>query len=182
VQSTNDIDALTDDSFDDPPESHGCRPPLWAIIGLLIIMVGALFLGIQLFRVLFGLVFPEDPPIPPNAVETSHESVYYGVDDWRYETELNPCELARFYEDEGAVCVIQEGLCADESYHSPGYTIESVATCSGRKNFAGFGMLYDLTIGIHSRRGADEQTYFNIRRETLWGGPPRPTSTPGASE
>jgi hypothetical protein len=159
---------LTPEFDDDAPE--GCRPPLWSILVALVVLIGAVILGVRVAAVLFGLVFPPDPPRPPDRVELSHTSPEYGVNDWRYETPATPCEVIAFYEDAGSTCVQMGDFCADGRYTPPTFAVETLAECTGVEPFSIFALRWTAT--IDPRYGGDVTTTFRLFSEVLWGGPP----------
>ena len=152
-------------------------PPLW-VIGLAVVaIVIALVIGLQVFRALYGLVFPPDPPLPDEITELSHNNKGHGYDEWSYASPLNACELTTFYIEQGSNCVITEGMCTDDRYQSPGYSLESAATCYGTATYSVFGLRWEVIISTKWSQDGDSTT-FELERETLWAGPaPIATST-----
>jgi hypothetical protein len=162
----------------EPPEDPGEGVPLLLLLLALVVVVLALIIGVQVFRVVAGLIAPADAPLPAQVTEIEHENLAYGTDQWRYTTPLNPCEVVAFYEEEGSTCTVREGLCEDTQYISPSFSVERAASCTGLGSFSVFGVRWDVVIGT-TYSGGEDATYFDLLRETLWSGPPPPaTSTP----
>ena len=156
-------------------------PPLWLIVLGLVALVGAVFVGVPVLRALSGLVFPADPPLPPNVTEISHDNIAHGYDRWRYTTDQTVCDVAEFYIDAGGICTTPAGMCVDGDYNSLGYGIENIATCYGTGEFSIFGLRWELTMDIIRTRDG-EFTEFEIEREALWSGPaPIATSIPSSA-
>ena len=156
----------------------GCRPPAWALVLIIAIVVAAAYLAIQVFGVLMGVVFPDKPPLPAGAVETSHESISYGSDRWRYDVDADPCTLVDFYQSEGATCLIQGDYCESGQFEPLGRSQPEIASCAGKTEFSIFAMRYTVDIGVRFHRDVGEDIYLDVERETLWGGAAPPTSTP----
>jgi len=167
----------------DPPtdsDERGRSVPIWLIGVAVAALVVAIVVAVPIFRALSGLVFPADPPLPPDVTELAHDNIAHGYDRWRYETDQNVCEVATFYEAAGGTCTTADGMCVDGQYNSLGYGIEDIATCYGTDTFSIFGLRWELTMDIIDRREG-EFTAFELERETLWAGPaPVATSTPPA--
>ncbi|MFW5771772.1 MAG: hypothetical protein ACOCZH_00510, partial [Phototrophicaceae bacterium] len=115
-----------------PPDDQpaGCSPPLLVILLGLALVIAALALALDVFGVVSALVFPADPPLPDGLARVEHQRQAHGLDEWTYEsTTLNPCAAAAFFRDEGGICVVDDALCSDLTYHSPGHSVEVIAEC-----------------------------------------------------
>jgi hypothetical protein len=172
---------VTGDGSDTPPESQKVQtawsPPLPLIIVALIVLGFSLVVGVQLFGVLFALVFPPDAPVPPRAVQVEYENLAHGKDRWRYELALDPCEVAAFYESHNSTCVFAEAMCSPAGYVSLGYRRYDAAYCIGTSSYSIFGLRWEVLVETRFRDGA-EITILELDREVLWGGIPQATSTP----
>lgn len=155
----------------------GCRPPLWLILLAFGVVVLAVVIGLQVFGVLYGLLFPPDAPRPDDVVRLAHETIDTQVYEWRYETGLDPCALIAFYEAEGSTCSVVSGACQAGRYVPPLYEVDAFAHCEGVQTFSVFALRWRVTIEP-VYRAAPEGSTFTLLSEVLWGGAPRPTSTP----
>jgi hypothetical protein len=171
------MDAVT------PPEAPQTRRSRFALlVGLLGLaaLAMAIFIGTRVLGVLYGIVSPPLPPVPPAAEEVSYTSIGYGVDEWVYNVELPPCELVAFYEAQGGTCRILPYQCG--SMFAPEDTNpldEMVARCGGSIRFSIFVMDWRVFL---SERG--DGAKVELSREVNWiGTEPRPlpdeTDEPG---
>jgi hypothetical protein len=137
----------------------------------------AVFVGIRVIGVLYGIVLPPQPPRPPNLTELTHESAAYGVDDWSYSTSQDACQVARFYESNGGNCTFSPQTCSagfiDSSIISPE---SNVAQCSGSIEFSIFAMKWEAIIAAGYRDG--NPTHFKLSREIFWTGEVPPPMFP----
>lgn len=164
-------------------EAGGCRPPLLAVLAALGLLIGALVIALDVLGVISALVFPAHPPLPDGLTTVAHERQAHGLDVWIYESAaLNPCAAAAFFREAGGACVVEAGLCDDQTYNSPGHSIEQVAECQRVEPFSVFGLRWQVVIGTRYSRRAEvsDTTVLRMRREVLWGGLPPATSTPPA--
>lgn len=147
----------------------GCSPLL--VVAALFLLAGAVYVGVQVLGVLYGIVLPPQPPRPSNAVETRHESIAYGVDRWEYTVPINACEIVQFYEADGAVCIVERSQCGREG--SEIVEGSALARCSGNTSFSIFNMRWSAAIfpvDANSSR-------LEINREIYWIGT-GPAATP----
>lgn len=127
----------------------GCRPPLWLILLAGVVVILSAYLGLQIFGVLYGIIFPPDAPHPDDVVELSHTGGDYGYDEWEYEVpSLNPCELIAFYEAEGSTCTIDAGSCDGTTYTPPVYAEPHFAICTGIEEFSIFALRWEATLEV----------------------------------
>ena len=151
------------------------------MLAVLALVIVALVLALDVFGVVSALVFPADPPLPNGLTLVEHERLAHGLDEWTYEsTTLNPCQAAAFFAQAGGTCTIDDALCRDQTYNSPGHSVEVVAECQRVEPFSAFGLRWQATIATRYSRSAEVQdtTVLHIAREILWGGMPPVTSTP----
>lgn len=137
---------------------------LLAAVGL----VAAAYVGVQLFGIIYGLIFPPEAPVPSDALLIEHENFAYGVDEWLYGTQTTACDLVTFYLENGANCRLTPGQCGTGVTSPLGQTIQNVATCRGRETFSIFEMAWETTIAAGYRTG--DPTRFRVRREVFWIG------------
>ncbi|GAB4508507.1 MAG: hypothetical protein OHK0046_01160 [Anaerolineae bacterium] len=147
------------------------------LVALVVGVVLSLVFGLQLFRVVSGLVFPPEPPTPPGLTLSVHENLDHGVDEWVYSSAaLSPCEIVAFYEGENSLCTTT--WCDGGAFNSPGYALEEVAVCIGTDTFSIFGLRWEAVIYTRYISG-EEVTYVDVRRDVLWSGPaPAATTSP----
>jgi hypothetical protein len=149
------------------------RPRLVLLLGV-VALVLAVFIGSQVLGVLFGIVFPEKPPLPPDVEELSHESTSYGVDSWLYSSDEDACTVLEYYQTQAAECTVSPFGCGSDMVLKTTRPGEHVALCSGEKNFSIFLMTWDVNIAIGD--GTTAQTEFRLNRKVYWSGnSPRPT-------
>lgn len=143
------------------------------VIGL--ILVGGLVVGVQLFRVVYGLVFPEEPPLPDAVTEVRHSNIAYGVDEWLYTTQQDACAVTQYYIESGGTCVLVPGMCSPNGFDPQYRSQQHVSDCSGVVEFSIFEMRWEATISGGYSSG--DPTRFILRREVFWIGS-APRSTP----
>jgi hypothetical protein len=125
--------------------------------------------GVQLFGVLYPIVFPPAPPLPAGVVEVSHTSSDYGVDEWLYTTTEPACRIVQFYADHGAQCLfvpecdvaVGPGLSSDSQSAA-----RNVNRCVAEEKVSIFAMRWQVVIGV----GANMLTQFRLQREVYWTG------------
>lgn len=146
----------------------------------ILFFIAALIISLEVFGVISGILFPPDAPIPPNSEQTDHTNLEFGVDSWSYTTTESPCQVIQFYENNQSTCTLSGDYCKGPTFDSPGYSLDSVATCIGTDDFSVFGLRWTVEISTQVRRGI-ETTHFDLLREILWSGPaPQATSTANA--
>ena len=141
------------------------------ILVALALLALAVYVGVQVLSVLYGIVLPPSPPLPIGVVETRHDSPAYGVDAWEYRGEADPCSVVRFYEAGGGICLVALNQCGREG----GGQVEApaVAQCAGQTPFSIFTMHWSATI-FADRGGASR---LEVSREVYWIGT-GPAATP----
>ena len=143
------------------------RYPLLVLPLLIVLVIVAAYIGINVLSVLFAVVSPPLPPVPPNVVQTSHESTAYGVDYWRYTSSEDGCVLLRYLQENGGVCQIAPTQCsAPEGQQGTTIVDGIVARCNGRQDFSNFTMTW---FGMIIRE-APGQTQLQLDREVYWLG------------
>jgi hypothetical protein len=115
--------------------------PWWFIgcgVTSLIIFIG---IGVMLFPVVAGILFPPGPPVPTQAAVIEQSSAAYGLDTWTYRLSGDGCEVKTFYEDAGGTCIVEPGHCDSSQRRS-----SLAATCTGTQDFSRFTMRWEVEI------------------------------------
>lgn len=166
------IDAPPDAPAIEPAETEsargGGRRFLLLTIPLLVaVVVVSAYIGINVLSVLFAVVSPPLPPIPPNVAQTNHESTAYGVDYWRYTSTEDGCVLARYLEENGGVCQLAPAQCAAPQGQQGMVAMDGiVARCEGKQDFSIFTLTWRGVV-IHEAPG---RTQLQLDREVYWIG------------
>lgn len=154
------------------------RSPLLLIV-LAVAFGVALIVGINVLRVLYGVIAPPLPPLPAGMTETSHTSDAYGADIWRYTSAQDPCAVAMFYAGQGGTCQYAPLQCAEPGYApDTGFPQAVVARCHGSVAFSIFHMQWWGQI-IRDTQAPDAPTILNLEREVFWIGTGPRDVTPG---
>ncbi len=159
------------DNADEEPTPSGCQPPLWLVGIAFVVLVFACAYSLQLFNVVYGLLFPPSAPRPADVVQLDYESVGYQAGRWRYQTALTPCEVITFYEDAGGICTFNVGGCDDGQYEGPIFEIDAFAQCELVAPFSIFGFRWQATLEPNYNPNPTF-TRFELFSEVLWGGMP----------
>ena len=144
------------------------RPPLLAIILLIAALILALYVGTNVLSVLFAVVSPPLPPIPPNLTQTNHTSAAYGVDNWKYVSTGDACTLVKYVQDNGGVCHIVPLGCGTSRAVDPNLSVVNsiVARCDGKMNFSIFNEQWWSLIS-YTKDGTPQ---IEVNREVYWLG------------
>lgn len=165
-------DTPNTDSNPDPDDERGIS---WWILAVGAIALGfVVIVGTRVMSVLAALLFPPMPAVPPNALLVEHEHIAYGVDQWEYRiqqstNQLDVCQTAQFYLDEGGICTYEVGYC-DQDNTRPRDAL--AATCSGIVEFSSFFMPWEAQIYDYP-----DHTRVILSRDITWLAP-APLSTP----
>lgn len=173
---------MSSSGIPDKPQSSDIvihRPRLLLVIGGAALLL-LLYLSTQVIGVLYAIVFPPLPPVPAEVRELRHENEDYGVDQWLYASDLEACEVVRFYQRLTDSCVIAPGRCGAGSeidIQTPG---QHIARCYGDQYFSIFAMRWRVNIATGNPNSeASGSTEFSLEREVYWTGSiPQPTPTP----
>jgi hypothetical protein len=147
---------------------EGARLPWLILIVGIVGLLLALYIGSQVLGVLVGILFPPNPPLPPNVAQVSHQSTEHGVDEWVYASDVvAPDAIIDYYEAAGADC---------ETIPTAN---QQITTCSGEKTFSIFAMRWDAVISANA-----EGSELRLSREVFWTGaiPPRDFPLPESEE
>lgn len=163
-----------------PEEAPRWRRMLWPVLGLILVIVVAIYIASPVVSVLFYMAAPPTPPLPRSVRLVEHENIDHGVDSWLYGADMDICDLVTFYQETGAECVVASRWCGDMPSPNvvPWRDGTLVAVCTQDTDFSIFAMRWnaEITTGFHS----GEQIRLDLFREVSWGGslPPREQVTP----
>lgn len=164
-------------SDDTSPEESSGRLSLPCLIMTLIaavLLVFAVLFATRIFGVLYGIVFPANPPLPTGLVRLEHNNLAYGVDEWVYGTEQDGCEILDYYQRNGGTCSIAPGICGPSGFQRSGFSSQNIGACTGTEEFSIFAMRWEMNVTSGYR--SPPTTRFSLRREVFWTGSiPRPT-------
>ncbi len=131
------------------------------LVGAAALIVLALVAGFHAVSILYGVLYPPNPPVYDQMRQVSYQNIDHGVDRWRYVSASSPQAIAAYYTDHGATCVAR---APDTSYASS----EQVGmTCEATTTFSIFTMSYQVVI-------TPEQptSVVLVSREVYWIGAP----------
>ncbi len=128
----------------------------------------ALFIGTNVLSVLYGVIAPPLPPLPPDLEQVSHTSSAYGVDNWKYSTAGDACQLVKYVEDHGGACLVAPMQCGNYRELHENFSIATsvVARCGGQISFSIFHEQWWSLI----TRTIDDKALFELNREVYWIG------------
>jgi hypothetical protein len=143
------------------------RIPFLALVLMFAVVMLAFYIGTNILTVLFAVVSPPNPPLPDNLTLTSHDSPAYGVDTWKYSTPDDACDLVKYFQENGGVCVYAPNQCGQFRESDPNFANGSilVGRCSGEIPFSIFNEQWWSLI-TKSRTEA----YLETNREVFWIG------------
>lgn len=150
------------------PASPARRIPVLAIILLVAAVALAIYIGTNVLGVLFAIVVPPSPPVPPNMDLASHESVSYGVDTWKYTTSGDACEVVQYIQDNGGVCRLAPMQCGEyrELHEQFDIATSVVGRCDGKVDFSIFHMQWYAIL----TRLPNTLVQLELHREVYWIG------------
>ena len=154
------------------------RSPIFLLI-LGTLFAVALMIGIQVFTVLYAIIFPPLPPLPDDSIEVSHENIDYGVDTWLYSSSQDACDILLFYHQQDVECRIAPSVCASGQFETQSSvsSLSHVAECTGEVPFSIFAMRWNVNIaGGYASETAPTQ--FNLSRQVFWTGAIPPQMNP----
>jgi len=156
------------------------RPiPLKLLIFASAVVILACVIGVPVIGVFYTIVFPPAPTVPDGAVEISHTSTDYGVDDWLYITSQPACEVVEYFVDQGAQCRFapncDQPANPDSSPNAENANV-SVARCIGEKQVSIFEMRWQVVVAVNENL----RTEFRLQREVFWTGSAPPLQQPEA--
>ena len=144
------------------------RIPVLALVLLVAVVALGIYIGTNVLGVLFAVVSPPLPPLPPGMDAVSHESDSYGVDLWKYTTTGDACEVVQYIQDNGGVCRVAPMQCGEYQEDNSGFTVANsvVARCVGSVEFSIFNMQWWALI----MRQPDTRISLELHREVYWIG------------
>ncbi|MAS34638.1 MAG: hypothetical protein CL610_11570 [Anaerolineaceae bacterium] len=140
--------------------------------GLALIFV--VLVGPRVVGVLFGIMAPPEPPVPPNARLLTYSREAYGVDVWTYDTTQDICDLVLFFKEQGGDCPIFPPRCATKTDSVPQSSPDLIAQCVGDMEFSVFAMRWQFAIPVRSI--SPQRPRFDLSREIFWTGDLPPAS------
>ena len=152
-----------------PAEAQGSkRPPLILIPLLIVVLVLALYIGTNVLGVLFAVIAPPNPPLPPDMTQIEHTSAAYGVDDWKYTSPTDACEVVKYIESSDGECQLMPLQCSDAQATTGDFIVNDtlVARCGGKVAFSIFNMQW----WAHVTRNSATETQLELHREVYWIG------------
>lgn len=143
--------------------------PVWMpLLGLVAALAFAVLVLTRICPVLSGLVFPPDPPLPAGDVRElqPRQNTGVGRDEWLYGTNVNACEVIRFYEDRiggcqydaNINCTVGGGRVPD----LPGVALPA-GVCQGKQSIGAMQITWTVRIATNYNEGG--VTHFRITRE-----------------
>ncbi|MBX3063830.1 MAG: hypothetical protein KF726_12690 [Anaerolineae bacterium] len=143
--------------------------PIWMpLAGMVVAFAFLVYAGTQIFPTLLGLVFPPEPPVPPdNATMISHNQIGPGADEWQYSSALTGCEIAKYVQDRVGGCIYDPSSQCTPDTMMPGPTEGTaypVAKCVAIQGsgVASYRWLIQITTG---HTPTDAKTRMRIYRE-----------------
>lgn len=149
------------DAPETPKERRGV---LWAAVILsALALILAVVVGKEAVGVLFGVINPPLPPLPPGLREISHQNEAYGVDTWRYASADSACRLVEAFEADGTTCLLNVLPC--DARMSQARNV-SVARCQGVVEFSIFRMTWSALVFAMGMEA--ESSEVEVRRQIQW--------------
>ncbi len=144
------------------------RPPLLVIVLLIAVVALAIYIGTNVLGVMYAVIAPPMPPIPPDMTQISYENQAYGVDLWKYASTGDACALVQYVENNGGACLIAPMQCGEYRADHGDFSLENsiVARCTGKVDFSIFHMQWWELI----TRPSDTQQQIEAHREVYWIG------------
>ncbi len=138
-------------------------------VGLLVLaLLLAIYIGSNVLSVLYGVVAPPAPPLPPGMDQVSHTSEAYGVDRWIYQSSGDACAIPQYIQDNGGACRIAPMQCGEYRETQGDFSVINsiVARCVGRMDFSIFHEHWWSLI----TRTPDGKNQLETSREVYWIG------------
>lgn len=144
------------------------RVPVLALVLLVAVVALGIYIGTNVLSVLFAVVSPPLPPVPPGMTSVSHETESYGVDLWKYTTTGDACEVLQYIQENGGVCRVAPMQCGEYREDNSGFSIANsvVARCTGSIDFSIFNMQWWALV----MRLPTTETQLELHREVFWLG------------
>lgn len=148
------MDSPQSDATSAESKTQRLHIPLWvALAGMVVALIIFVLVMTNILEPLVGLVFPQEANVPtPNGAvlleendggRTSTAEKYYGVD-------ADGCEIAQFFQDEGATCRYTPLVCGTDedgtlSQNIP-ERVDHIATCTRRVEGTVDGYTWEIFI------------------------------------
>ncbi|PJF35886.1 MAG: hypothetical protein CUN49_08265 [Candidatus Thermofonsia Clade 1 bacterium] len=144
--------------------------PLWMpLLGLLIALCFTVVVGVRLFPTLGAMLFPPAPPLPTSGevrlMWTENKGL--GKDEWLYATDLNACEVMRYYADVLGDCKYDPsvncnvgtgvGVAVGRGVPIP------VGLCMGKQVIGAYSVTWAVQVATNYATAG--QTQFRVTRE-----------------
>jgi len=126
-----------------PEERSGLQIPLWvALAGMVLALIIAVIIMANVLRPLINLVFPSKPKLalPADVIELKKvEKPRTSDGEWLYGVNMDGCQLAKFYMDQGATCNFAPFICDGEgtdftNQFAAVKEVQSIGTCELSKS------------------------------------------------
>ncbi len=164
-----------------PEDADQLKRPPFLLIALLVAFGLSLVVGLNILRVLYGVIAPPLPPLPDQVAEVSHESEAYGADIWSYTAADDPCVVAAYYEAQGGTCDLTPMQCSQPGSAPQTELAQSVvARCHGSVAFSIFNMQWWALV-VRNNDTPQTPTTLNLEREVFWIGTGPRAATPAPS-
>lgn len=151
-----------------PPQRRGV--PLWLpLAAALLAVVFALGVAAVACGPLLAIVNPPMPPLYPGVTLLDSRRVDYGVDEWTYRTDADPCEVVAFYLQHARSCTpLALGFCAAPREPGTDEATRFVAMCSGGGAVGPFSWRWRVSMrAVYS--DDTPHTAFELSRTMYWG-------------
>ncbi|MCS6870241.1 MAG: hypothetical protein RML95_04715 [Anaerolineae bacterium] len=154
----------------EPEEARQAGVPLWMpLVGLAVALCFTVVVGARVFPTLGALLFPPQPPLPTNGEVRLllTEAKGLGKDEWLYGTDLNACEVMRYYKDVLGSCQYDPAVNCNIGT-GVGIAVESgvpipVGLCTGKQVIGAYSVTWAVQVATNYVK--DGQTRFRITRE-----------------
>jgi hypothetical protein len=132
----------------DRPAPRGM--PVWVpVLGVLVALVLAIFVGVRVAPTLVGMVLPPEPPMPANQVTlVKQTNIAAGSDEWLYTSDMTGCELARYIDQRVGDCFFFGDSGCDPNRQAaitPGVAYR-VAQCNPVQKVGEYSVRWTITI------------------------------------
>ncbi len=167
-----------------PEDAEQVKRPPFLLIALVVAFALSLVVGLNILRVLYGVIAPPLPPLPDRVTEISHESEAYGADVWSYTALDDPCAVADYYTAQGGTCDLTPMQCSEPGSAPQTELVQAVvARCHGSVAFSIFSMQWWVLV-LRNNDTPETPTTFNLEREVFWigTGPRAVMPAPNGSE
>jgi hypothetical protein len=128
------------------------------------------WIGPGLIGMLWGIIAPPEPPVPPGVRLLDYRNEAYGVDTWTYGTDQDVCDLVAFYQDQGGTCTIVPPRCHPAPDSIIPRSDEWIASCSGEQAFTAFTMHWRFDVPLRSGLTNQVRMRFEVSRRIFWAG------------